>query len=224
MIKLCVFDMDGLLIDSERNMYLKTGLEVSKSLGRPIDYDFFTAQMGGSFPAYEAHLLERYGVDYPIEEYWKRYWDKVNYIVENEAIALRPGVKQILDYCKEKGIKMAVASSSKRHIVETCLRNSKIIDYFDHLVSVEDVKETKPNPEIFLKAIAHFDIDKKEALVFEDGHNGARAAINGGCPLIIVEDVARITDEDRQEAVMCIDNIAKAIEYIEKENEGTSRI
>ena len=73
MIKVCVFDMDGLLIDSERQMYAKTGAEVSKELGRPVDMDFLTAQMGGSFKAYEEHLLERYGADYPLEEYWKRY-------------------------------------------------------------------------------------------------------------------------------------------------------
>ena len=224
MIKLCVFDMDGLLLDSERQIYAATGKAVSEELGRPLSLEFLTAQMGGSFTAYEQHVLETYGEDYPLEEYWKRYWERANDLILNVKIPLRPGVIDILDYCKENDIRMAVASSSKRYVIDSCLNNSGIKEYFDYIVCVEDVKQTKPDPEIFLKAIAHFNVDKKEALVFEDGHNGAQAAIRGGCPLIIVEDLAYVSEEDREKAVMVIDDIRKAIDYIKKENERTTGI
>lgn len=216
--------MDGLLIDSERNMYAATGMEVSREIGRPLDYDFLTQQMGGSFEAYEIHLKERYGDDYPLEEYWKRYWNKVNYMVENVAIPLRPGVLQILEYCKSNNIMMSVASSSSRYIIEKCLANSGIADYFDFTISAQDVSHTKPDPEIFLKAIEHYGVDKKEALIFEDGHNGARAAFNGGCRLVLVEDVAYLSDEDKEYAQMVTDDISKVINFIEEENERTTRI
>ena len=87
--------------------------------------------------------------------------------------------------------------------------------------SVEDVKATKPDPEIFLKAIEYFGVDKKEAIVFEDGHNGAQAAINGDCRYILVEDLAYLSEEDKQKAEMVVDDISKAIEHISKENERT---
>ena len=224
MIKVCVFDMDGLLIDSERQMYAKTGAEVSKELGRPVDMDFLTAQMGGSFKAYEEHLLERYGADYPLEEYWKRYWERVDYMVYNVALPVRPGVIDILEYCKKNSIKTAIASSSKNYVIENCLKNSGIADYFDHIVSVEDVKNTKPDPEIFLKAIEYFGIGIDEAIVFEDGHNGAQAAINGNCRYILVQDIAFLSDEDKSKAAMVTDDISKAIDYIKKENERTAGI
>lgn len=224
MIKLCVFDMDGLLLDSERRIYAATGKAVSEEIGRPISLDFLTAQMGGSFKAYEDHLLETYGADYPLEEYWKRYWEKANDLIYNVAIPPRPGVKEILDFCKKSGIKMAIASSSKKYVIDSCLNNAGIKDYFDHIVSVEDVKHTKPDPEIFLKAIEHFNVNVNEALVFEDGHNGAQAAIRGNCRLIIVEDLAYISEEDRAKAEMVIDDISKAIEHIKKENERTAGI
>ena len=67
-------------------------------------------------------------------------------------------------------------------------------------------------------------MDKSEALIFEDGHNGAQAAINGGLRLIIVEDLAYISEEDRAKAEMVTDDISKTIEYIEKENERTTGI
>ena len=216
--------MDGLLLDSERQIYSATGKAVSEELGRPISLEFLTAQMGGSFKAYEQNVLKTYGDDYPLEEYWKRYWERANHLILNVRIPLRPGVREILDYCKEKGIRMAIASSSKRYVIDSCLKNAGITDYFDYIVSSEDVKQTKPDPEIFLKAIEHFDVEKNETLVFEDGHNGSQAAITGGCPLIIVEDLAYISEEDKEKAVMVTDDIRKAINYIEKENERTAGI
>ena len=221
MIKVCVFDMDGLLIDSERQMYAKTGYDVSRILNRPLDMDFLAAQMGGSFKAYEDNLFARYGADYPVDQYWKMYWDRIDYMVYNVALPLRPGVKKILDYCTATGIKKAIASSSKHYVIENCLKNAGIYDHFDHIVSVEDVKATKPDPEIFLKAIDYFGVDKKEAIVFEDGHNGAQAAINGDCRYILVEDLAYLSEDDKQKAEMVVDDISKAIEHISKENERT---
>ena len=216
--------MDGLLLDSERQIYARTGREVSEEIGRPISLDFFKAQMGGSFKAYEQHLLETYGDDYPLEEYWEKFWIRANDLIRNVAIPLRPGVTEILEYCKNARIKMAIASSSKHYVINSCLKNAGIYDYFDYRVSAEDVERTKPDPEIFLKAISHFGVDVKDALVFEDGHNGAQAAIAGGCPLVIVEDLAYVSEEDRQKAVLVTDDIRKAIDYIRKENEGTAGI
>ena len=224
MIKLCVFDMDGLLLDSERMMYYKTGLEVSASLGKPISGHFLTEMMGASWASIRENIIKEYGEDFPVDEYFDRYFKRVNYIIDNETIPLRPGVKQILDYCKENKIMMAVATSSNAHTAKMCLSHSKIYDYFDYIVTVEDVKNTKPDPEIFLKAIERSGYSKKEALIFEDGHNGARAAINGGCRLVLVEDLAYLDEKDKKEAELHTDRIDKCIEYIRKENETATGI
>jgi len=216
--------MDGLLLDSERQMYVKCGMETAKELGRPVEYSFLTSLMGGSWENYERRFLETYGEDYPMKEYWDKYWKKVNYIIENITIPLRPGVRELLQYCKDNGIKMAVATSSTKYIAETCLGHAGILEYFDHIVSGDMVINKKPHPEVFLKAIEHFNIPIDEALVFEDGHYGAQAAINGKIRFIMVQDLAELSDEDIDKAEMVTDDISKAIEYIEKENEGTSGI
>ncbi|MBQ6494264.1 MAG: HAD family phosphatase [Erysipelotrichaceae bacterium] len=224
MIRLCVFDMDGLLLDSERQMYVKCGLETSRELGRAFDEHFLTTLMGGSWDNYEIKVLEEYGADYPMEQFWELYWKKVRYIVDNVAIPLRPGVKEILDFCKEEGISMAIASSSFLEVVKKCLTNAGIINYFDKIVSVEDVEKTKPDPEIFLKTIRAFNVDKKEALIFEDAHNGAQAAINGGCRYVVVPDLAILSEEDMKKADLVTDDISNAIRLIKEENERTSGI
>ena len=72
-----------------------------------------------------------------------------------------------------------------------------------------------------MKAIQHFDIDINEALVFEDGHNGALAAKNGNCRLVLVEDLAYLDDDDKKYALLHTDNIINVIDLIRKENERT---
>ncbi len=225
MIKLCVFDMDGLLLDSERLMYLKAGIDTSNALNRPIPAEFFTSLMGGSWEAYEQAILDNFGADYPMDEYWKMYDKIIDDTIESGKMPTRPGVMNLLNYCKDKGIKMAIATSTNHHDAIKMLTNTNLIDYFEFIMTGDRVKETKPNPEIFLKAIEHFEgIDKSEAMVFEDGHNGALAAKNGGCRLTLVEDLAMLTKEDKEYADHVTDNISTFIEFIERENERTTGV
>ena len=224
MIKLCVFDMDGLLVDTERQMYVKTGLEVSKEIGHPVSEEFLCSLMGGSWDKYLGHFKEAYGEDYPTEEYWEKYDARVRYIVENEALPLRPGVNEILDYCEKKGIRMAIATTTGQEMTDKVLANTGIRDRFDYIITGSMVKNHKPHPEIFLKAIEHFHLPIEEAIVFEDGHNGAQAAIRGNCRYIMVQDLAHLTEEDKNKAIMVTDDISKAIPYIEEENERTAGI
>lgn len=224
MIRLIVFDMDGLLVDTERQMYVRVGLEVSREIGHPVTQEFLCSLMGGSWDTYLSHFTEEYGDDFPVDEYWDRYDKKVRYIVENEPLPLRPGVEEILDFCKENGIRTAIATTTKQEMTEKVLKNTGIKDRFDFIINGSMVEHHKPHPEIFLKAIEHFHIPVEEALVFEDGHNGAQAAINGHCRYIMVQDLAHLTEEDKEKAIMVIDDISKAIPYIREENERTAGV
>ena len=118
----------------------------------------------------------------------------------------------------------AVATSTRGEVVQKCLKGAGIADYFDYMISGDMVEKTKPNPEIFLKPIEHFSIPKNEALVFEDSHNGAQAAINGKLRYILVKDLAFLTEEDMENAEMVTDVISKAIPFIKEENERTAGI
>lgn len=221
MIKLCVFDMDGLLLETERYVYLKTGLEASKKAGFPVTKEFLTSIMGGGWSEYKGHFIEEYGEDYPFDEYWKYFWPEVEHLINDTAIPLRPGAKEILQYCKDNNIMTAVATSSHLDVARKCLKNSGIDEYFSFYMTGDMVEHSKPDPEIFLRTIEHFPVDKSEALVFEDGHNGSQAAIRGGCRYVLVEDIAFVSDEDREKADLCTDTLLKAIDFIRKENEGT---
>lgn len=224
MIELCVFDMDGLLLDTERYVYLENGLRASEAIGHPVTAGFLTGIMGGDWKDYKRRFLEEYGEDYPFEEYWEVFWPIVRHLINETAIPLRPGAREILDYCKDSGITMALATSSLFNTTENCLRNSDIARYFSYVVTGDMVSHSKPDPEIFLKVIDHFGIDKEHVLILEDGHNGAQAAINGGCRFVLVEDVAHLSEEDKTKAQLHTDSLFRVIDFIRKENEGTSGV
>ena len=224
MVKLCVFDMDGLLLETERYLYLNIEMQISESLGFPLSKQFLCSLMGGGWDEYPKKIINEAGKDFPIDEYMKQLWEKIDYFLNYEVIPLRPGAKEILEYCKQNNIKTAIATSTHNETALKCLNNSKIYDYFDYIVTGDMVSRGKPDPEIFLKAINHFNIDINEALVFEDGHNGALAAANGNCRLVIVEDLAYISEEDKEYAQLNAKDLFEAIDFIRRENEAASGI
>ena len=224
MVKLCVFDMDGLLLETERVLYLNNELSISKELGYDLSDEFFRSLMGGSWADYPDKIKQKAGKGFPYDTYIKELWRRIDDTLENGVIPLRPGAKDILEYCKKNNIFMAIATSTHSERAIKCLKNSGIHDLFDYIVTGDMVEKGKPDPEIFLKAISHFNIDKKDAIVFEDGHNGSLAARNGDLRLIIVEDLAYISQEDRKYALLTLNSLDQAIDFIRRENETTSSI
>ena len=109
---------------------------------------------------------------------------------------------------------MAVATSTHRENAVKMLEKAGIRDYFETVVCGDDVSRSKPNPDIYLKVCGSYPFDKYDMVIFEDAHNGARAAINAGIPLILVPDIARVTEEDKKEAYLVINSLEKAIQYL----------
>lgn len=222
MIKLIIFDMDGLLLDSERQMYSKLGMEVSAKLGYPIDLAFLTSLMGNDWGLYEKMVAEYKGPDFPIKEYMRQMHEGIAYTIANVPIPMMPGAKEVLDYCKENKYLMAIATSTHKKEAYQCLTNAGILDYFDYIVTGDQVKRGKPDPEIYLNVLEHFGVSADDALVLEDGHNGSQAAFKAGCRLAIVEDLAKLTDEDRQKAYLHTHDIRDVIDLLRRENEGAA--
>lgn len=216
-VELCIFDMDGLLVDTERYIWIKCEKATLDFMGYQIDESDFYAAMGGLPDLYLDKIIK----DHP-EFSKKTFYDlcltKVFQEAEKGEVPLMKGAKQLLDYLKNNNIHIALGTSSQRKFADILLKNTGVIDYFESITTINDVKNAKPAPDIYLSAYNNFNVPKENTLVFEDAHNGCVSALAAGLNLIIVPDLAKITQEDRASAYKVLNSLDEAIEIIEKIN------
>ena len=215
-VELVVFDMDGLLIDSERGMWLVNEKRAVEELGYPFSYELITSLMGSSMNEYKRLIVDYYGNSFPIDKYYNMVFEYCQSMIKENKINLMKGAIELLDFLKENDIKMRVATSTPKDTAIQILTNLNLINYFDEVFSGEQVEKGKPYPDIYNLAIGG--VDKDSVLIFEDGHNGSRAAIASGAHLIIVPDIAMLTKEDKEEAFRVIESLDKAINIIKEIN------
>lgn len=181
-----IFDMDGLLFDTER-MYQQTWREIAEEMGICLD-NGFTKAISGTNGLHMCRMIEKYyhfrdGTSI-MEKCIKRMNQKLSIYVP-----IKKGVYEILNFFSEKGIPMAVASSSTMQQIEKNLHMAEIYDYFSAIVSGEEVKHGKPEPDIFICAAQKIGCTPQECFVFEDSENGIKAGYAAGCFTIMVPDI-----------------------------------
>ena len=194
MIKAVVFDMDGLMFDTER-MWVEEGFCLAKRLGYDIPKDIFVKTIGlkdniaGMF--FKAYLK-----NLPFTVFRDIYHKCIDDKIEKEGLLAKKGLKELLIYLQENNYKIAVASSNQKDRIYFYLKKVGI-DYniFDEIISGDDVKYSKPNPDIFIKVANKLKESPKNILVLEDSVFGAVAAKNINCNLIIVPDIMEVPKE-----------------------------
>lgn len=217
-VDLCIFDMDGLLLDTERYVWNIGEKKVGKELGIEITDEFITSQIGSSVESYTNKLKEVFGQDFPAD----LFFDKLMKYYENECIngyvPVMPGVFNLLDFLKENNIKMSVGTATIRSAAVSLLDKTEIYKYLDFAVFGDDVTKGKPDPETYLKSVEHFGFKPENCIVFEDSPNGAKAAYSGNINLVFVPNNAQPTELDKQKALTIIKKIDDIIPYIKKVN------
>lgn len=215
-VELVVFDMDGLLIDSERGMWLVNEKRSIEELGFVFSYELITSLAGASVQEYKKRITKYYGKEFDVEKYYQMVYDYNQVMIDNNEITLMKGSIELLEFLKANNIKARIATSTPKHIALQILNNLKLTNYFEKIITGDQVENGKPAPDIYNLAIG--DTNKDNTLIFEDGHNGSRAAIASGANLIIVPDIAMLTDEDKKEAFKVIESLDKAINIIKEIN------
>lgn len=199
-LQYAIFDMDGLLFDSER-VYLQGYSDLAPKYGITPDYKLFLKTVGTAYERSKAAFLEVYpNLDYDAMRDELRVY--MRHAMESALIPLKPGVHNILSALKNNGVKVALATSTRRPLTTFMLKTADIADYFDISVCGDEVAEAKPNPEIFLKAMQSLSGTPETTMIFEDSHNGIRAANAAGIPVIMVPDLLEPLDELKTFAVV----------------------
>lgn len=210
----CIFDMDGLLIDTEKGMWFISEGKALDDLGYSYTTDFFVSLMGTATPDCKIKMLEKYGNDFPFEEYAKLVSKYNDEQINSGNIKVMSGTFELLDYLKSKNIECVIGTGTIIDKTLAMLRCTNLLPYFQTIVTRYEVENGKPAPDIFLKCLGN--TDKESALVFEDSRAGLKAAINSGIPLVLVPDCVKFLEEEKSQAFKVIYNLKDAITFIEE--------
>lgn len=189
-----VFDMDGLLLDTER-VCMEAFKVACEKLSIPFIKSAYLKIIGCNAKGIEQAIMPHYGefVDYnPLRQAWMdEYWP----IVKNQAIPKKAGVIELLEWLTEQQIPLAVATSTHRELALTKLKLAELDGYFEHISTGCEVSHGKPDPEIFLLAAKRLQIAPQQCLAFEDSANGVKAAIAAQMQVYQVPDLV-VPDPD----------------------------
>ena len=178
--KAVIFDMDGVLIDSEP-AYLKMNMEMFSQLGIKMDDENYKALVGlPSVPMWKM-LIEKYGLKNSVSDFIHLEKKRMLEILDSDLIT-KPvdGINELISILKENRFRLSVASSSAKDNINFVLEKLGIKDSFEFIISGEEVKHGKPSPDIFLKVSDYLKILPDKCFVIEDSANGIKAANSAG--------------------------------------------
>ncbi len=188
MTKAVIFDLDGLLIDSEIISY-KIYKEILCKFGYEFSKEDYAQNFSGKTEIKNVtNLIEKYNLPWTVKLGLSKVLEIENKFLA-EGVELKPGSRNLLAYLKENGFKIAIASSSAEKRALSILKQHNIIDCFDEFVFSHEVKNGKPNPDIFLKACDKISERPQECLVLEDSEAGIQAAFLANIPVICIPDM-----------------------------------
>lgn len=179
MIKALIFDFDGLIIDTEISSY-QTWQEIYQEYDSYLPFSTWATCIGGSPQLFDPceYLEQQIGRPIQREEIRLRRRQRHIHIVETQPIL--PGVEDYLLSARRLGMKIGLASSSRHEWVDSHLTRLGLIDYFDAIKCFDDVKHTKPDPELYLAVLAALGVPGSRAIALEDSPNGVTAAQQAG--------------------------------------------
>lgn len=209
--KVAIFDMDGLIFNTERQFF-KFESMVHKKYGYPSRIEDFTQTLGLSFASVKEVHKKIFGKDFSTEQIFKETRELVAKDVEENGLEIMKGIPELLEFFKENGTICCVASSTVTPMVEKYLNIAGIRDYFKHIIGGDQVKISKPNPEIFLKALGRTPFNKDEAVIFEDSENGIRAAHTACIPVICIPDLKYPNDSLKDIPIHIVDSALDVID------------
>lgn len=193
-IKGAIFDMDGLLIDTEK-LYLKYWKKAAADFGYDMQDEHVFAIRSLSRTYSIPKLKGFFGEDFPTEEVRSRRTQYIAAHIEEHGIDVKKGMFELLDFLRESGIKLAVATSTDRSRTLLYLNKIGAADRFDAIICGDMVKIGKPDPDIYLTAAEALGLEPGECAAFEDSPNGIISASSAGCKAIMIPDMTEPGEE-----------------------------
>lgn len=213
MFKALIFDMDGVIIDSEPlHKKIEQDILIELGVNLPLDEHFKFASMGKEF----WNIIEkRYGYNRKTtaDELHKEKATRYLKVLTSKPIIPIEGLNELVSFAKSKGLVLAVASSSSVYNINLVLKAIGLERYFSLIVSGEQVLNNKPYPDIYLKTLALLNLTPGECIVVEDSTNGVKSAKGAGMFCVGFRNLNSGV-QDLSLADVIVDSLSEAVQYI----------
>jgi beta-phosphoglucomutase-like phosphatase (HAD superfamily) len=190
-----VFDMDGLLFDTEA-LYQEAILLAAVDGGHEVALDVFNRMVGVPWAQSRTLLRSHFGETFPVDEF-QEAWVRHFWVIADTRLTVKPGAFELLDTLDQLRLPRAIATSSSHRTVERHLTAHDLMGRFDEIVGNGDYENGKPAPDPFLKAAERLVVEPWACLALEDSHDGVRSAASAGMMTVMVPDLLEPTDEIR---------------------------
>lgn len=206
-IKGLLFDMDGLILDTEK-LYTRFWQEAANALGYPMTKEQALGMRSLSREFGAAKLQSYFDKTVSYEEVRLKRIELMNAYIEKEGVEAKTGVQELMSYLKENRIKAAIVTSSPLDRTEKYLESVGLEGAFDKLISGYMVKKGKPEPDIYQLAASELGLEPQECLALEDSPSGILSASRAGCFPVMIPDQDQPTEETEQLLFAKADSLA----------------
>ncbi len=215
MVESVIFDMDGLMFDTER-IAVETWRKLSVELGYPkLDGLIYTC-FGTNYEFKRTYFAEVLGKDFPYDYFVEREREVTGGYLKENGIPLKKGLVELLDFLDESGIKKAVATSTPAKSALVTIERSGLLHRFDAIVTGDAVEKSKPEPDIFLTACEKAGANPVNSIGLEDSYNGIRAIYAAGMKPIMIPDMVKPDEEISALCYKITDSLFDVIKIIKE--------
>lgn len=212
--ELVIFDMDGLMFDTETVSFLSFTKAV-KSYGHELDEATFRKTIAANIKKVREIYLERFGNGFPFDDMLERKFAYAAEYIQQNGVPVKPGLYELLDFLCLRKIKKAVATSSNRAVAMNLLTMAKVAEQFDYILCGDEIEKSKPDPDIFLRAADKLQRRTDQCLVLEDAAMGVLAAHRAGMKTVMIPDLVAPDEETLKIADYVMDSLYDVKAFLE---------
>ncbi len=206
-IKAVLFDMDGLITDTEK-LLSRFWCEAAREMGFPMTPQHVLGIRSLSARFAAPHLRGIFGESFDYQKVRARRLELMNAFIAENGIEAKAGLFELLEFIKSHSLKCAVCTATDRERTARYLKSLGAYDYFDAFVCGDMIANGKPEPDTYIEGARALGLAPCECLALEDSPNGVTSAWRAGCKVVMIPDLSRPTDEDRSKVVAVCETLA----------------